>query len=225
MARQALAAGVGRQEQYTTVYSGMEVEPFLQRPASADAFRASLRLPEGAILLTQISRLAELKGHEYILAAAEQLRRDERLYFCFVGDGRLRGQVEAEIARRGLRDRFRLTGLLPPADIPAVCHATDILLHCSLREGLARALPQAMLAGKPVISFDIDGAAEVVDERTGVLTTPGNVDELVAAVRLLVSSAEMREQLGAAGRELCRERFDWRNMVEQIERVYRRLLG
>jgi glycosyltransferase involved in cell wall biosynthesis len=222
MTRQALSAGVGEARQYTTIYSGMEVEPYLARPSAADEFRRGLNLPDGAVLVTQVSRLAELKGHEFILQAA-RLLRSSNVYICFVGDGRLRPAIERQIAEMGLPDRFRLTGLLPPAMIPAVMHATDILVHCSLREGLARALPQAMLAGKPVVSYDVDGAAEVVSADTGVLLPPREVTGLAAAIDQLAGAAAQRERLGRAGREMAKARFDWRVMVDQIEALYKRL--
>jgi len=223
MTAQALAAGVGRAEQYATIYSGMEVEKFLDRPPEADAFRASLNLPTGAVLVTQVSRLAELKGHEFLVEAAARLA-DPRVHFCLVGDGRLRGRIEAEIARRGLAGRFRLTGLLPPGLMPAVTHAADIVAHCSLREGLARTLPQAMLAGRPVVSFDVDGAREVVDAETGLLLAPKDVAGLRTAIETLAASQSLRDRLGAAGRRRCREMFDHNRMVEQIEALYRALL-
>ncbi len=222
MTAQALSAGVGRDDQYTTIYSGMETEALLSRPPGADEFRASLGLPADAVLVTQVSRLAELKGHEYILAAAEQIA-DPRVRFCFVGDGALRGWIESEIANRGLGERVHLTGLLGPQRIPAVMHATDILVHCSLREGLARALPQAMLAGRPVISFDVDGAREVVDSQTGVLLEVGDVAGLELAIETLADRRDLRDRLGSAGREKCRTMFDHNRMVEQIEQVYLRL--
>lgn len=224
MTAQALAAGVGRAEQYATIYSGVEVEPYLARPADADAFRESLALPDGAILVMQVSRLFELKGHEYIIEAASRIG-DPRVHFCFVGDGSWRGRIEADVARRGLTDRFHLTGLLPPERIPAVMHAADILVHCSLREGLARTLPQAMLAATPVISFDVDGAREVVDEATGVLLPPKDVDGLVAGIENLAADADLRAALGAAGREKCREMFSHNHMVDRIEQLYLGLIG
>jgi len=224
MTAQALAAGVGLPEQYTTIHSGIEVESFLDRPAEADAFRASLELPEDAVLVTQVSRLAELKGHEDIISAAERIQ-NERVHFCFVGDGRLRGRIESEISRRGLSRRFHLTGLLPPEMIPAVMHATDVLVHCSYREGLARTLPQAMLACRPVISYDVDGAREVVNETTGVLLQPGGVVPLALAIHELARDADRRRRLGMAGRARCREMFDHNRMVDHIEELYRRLLS
>jgi glycosyltransferase involved in cell wall biosynthesis len=222
MTQQALAAGVGRAEQYTTIYSGMEVATFLDRPAEADIFRAGLGLPDGTILVTQVSRLAELKGHEYLIEAARRIE-DPRVHFCFVGDGAWRGRIEATIARCGLADRFRLTGLLAPERIPAVMHASDVVAHCSLREGLARALPQAMLAGRPVVSFDVDGAREVVSSDTGILLRPKDVAGLALAIETLASSRELSVRLGQAGRDLCRQRFDHVHMVDQIEALYRRL--
>ncbi len=223
MTQKALAAGVGSSEQYSTTYSGMEVDAFTNRPAEADEFRAGLNLPSDAILVTQVSRLAELKGHEYIIEAARQIE-DERVIFCFVGDGRLRSEIENQIKANGLAEKFRLTGLLHPEQMPAVMHATDILVHCSLREGLARTLPQAMLAGKPVVSFDVDGAAEVVNNDSGILIAPKDAAGLKFAVETLAGSAQLRGKLGNAGRSKCQKMFDHNLMVEQIESLYKELL-
>ncbi len=222
MTAQALAAGIGRPEQYSTIYSGMEVESFLQRPRETDKVRASLKLPPKAVVITQISRLAELKGHEFIIEAARQIT-DKRVCFCLVGDGRLRRQIESQIAELGLAKRFRLTGLVSPDRIPALLHASDILVHCSLREGLARALPQAMLAGLPVVSFDVDGAREVVDSNTGILLAPKDAPGMTMALETLADCKPLRKQLGDAGRARCREMFDHDRMVDQIEALYRRL--
>ena len=129
----------------------------------------------------------------------------------------------ASLWRAGLAGRFHLTGLVAPDRIPAVMHASDVVVHCSLREGLARALPQAMLAGKPVISFDVDGAREVVDGQTGILLPPKDAAGLRRAIETLASSRELRDRLGAAGRRRCRDMFDHERMVERIERVYERI--
>ncbi len=224
MTAQALADGVGAREQYTTIYSGMEVAPYIERTGEADEFRESLDVPDEAVLITQVSRLAELKGHEYLIDAAAQVA-ELPVWFCLVGDGKLREQIEADIRRRGLSGRFRLTGLVPPARIPAIMQASDIVIHCSLREGLARALPQAMLAGKCVISFDVDGAPEVVNDETGILVSPKDAAGLAEAIRRLVGDPDLRSRMGQAGQAACRQRFDHNRMVDQIEAVYGRILG
>lgn len=224
MSRQAMAEDIGEPELYTTIYSGMETGPFLTPTPAAKAFRDSLDLPDDAVLVTQVSRLAELKGHEYIIEAARDIT-DPRVHFCFVGDGRLRDEIELAIDDAAMSERFHLTGLLPREDMPAVMQATDILVHCSLREGLARTLPQAMLAGKPVISYDVDGAREVVTDDTGILLEPEEVDGLRLAIMKLADDPQLREKFGTAGRELCRQRFDWKFMVEEIQKVYESIPG
>jgi len=224
MTRQALAAGVGRPEQYTTIYSGVELEAFLTRPDAADAFRASLGVGPDEVLVTQVSRLAELKGHGYLLAAAARLA-GRGIHFCFVGDGRRRGRIARAIARGGLGRTVHLTGLLPPERMPEVFHASDVIVHCSLREGLARALPQGMLAGRPVVSFDVDGAREAVDADTGALLAAGDVGGLVAAIRVLAGAPDLRRRLGSAGRRRALSTFGHVRMIDRIDRLYGSLRG
>ncbi|UCE48154.1 MAG: glycosyltransferase, partial [Phycisphaerales bacterium] len=89
---------------------------------------------------------------------------------------------------------------------------------------LARALPQAMLCGKPAISFDVDGAREVVNEDTGRLIEPKNSEKLTEACAELIADKSLREKLGANGRESVKQKFAPATMVDVIEAVYRRLL-
>jgi glycosyltransferase involved in cell wall biosynthesis len=223
MTAKALAAGIGEPTQFRTIYSGMDIGPFVTPTPQAADLRQQLGVDDEDLLITQVARLAKRKGHEFLLAAAERLQ-DKPIVFAFVGDGRKRGAIERDIARRGLSN-VRLTGLLPPEQMPAVMQASDIVVHCSLREGLARALPQAMLAGKPVISFDQDGAREVVTDETGILVECGDVAGLTAAIGQLVDNPNQRAAMGAAGRERCSQRFDHNHMVDQIEACYRELLS
>ena len=72
-----------------------------------------------------------------------------------------------------MSDVFVFTGLVPPARVPELIQASDIIVHASYWEGLARVLPQALIAGKPVVSYDVDGAREVV--------IPGETGYLLAA--------------------------------------------
>ena len=93
-------------------------------------------------------------------------------------------------------------------------------MHCSLREGLARVLPQAMLCGRPAVSFDIDGAKEVVNESTGFLIEPENVQQLIYACRKLLESPDLRQRLGETARRSVKEKFAPDTMVDTIEAVY-----
>jgi glycosyltransferase involved in cell wall biosynthesis len=82
-----------------------------------------------------------------------------------------------------------------------------------------------MLCGRPVISFDVDGAKEVVNENTGRLVEPKNVVQLTAACAELISNKNLREKLGVQGREFVKEKFSPKTMADKIEAVYRRLVS
>lgn len=228
MTNQALAAGIGTPEKYVTAYSAIEEEDFLS-PIPEEkkrAFRQKYDIPAEAVVLVTIARLFHLKGHDFIIESAKELsRKFENVTWLFVGDGILTDQYKQRIKNLGLENRFRFTGLLPPDQIPLVIQSSDILVHCSLREGLARTLPQAMLCVRPAISFDVDGAREVVTDSTGRLIQPKNVDQLTAACAELIENRPLREKLGRQGRESVKQKFAPNTMVDTIEAVYNRLIG
>ena len=224
MTRQALAAGIGEARQYSTIYSGMDVEPFLHPPRDRTAVRHALGIPQDRIVIGTLARLQPLKGHDDILKIAGQLIADNpQLHFLWIGDGVFRARLEQAIAAAGLTPHFTFTGLISPAEVPGFLPAMDILVHPSYREGLPRALPQALLAGVTVIAYDCDGAAEVCRNcQTGLLVRPGDVNALAEAVATLAGDAALRAALANKGRELCRRQFDAQLMVDKLDELYRR---
>ncbi len=130
-----------------------------------------------------MARLFERKGHDDILAAAPRvLAANPRVRFVFIGDGILRDRLGADAERLGVGHAVHFTGLVPPDAIPSLLGGVDAVVHPSLREGLARVLPQALLVGRPVISYDVDGAKEVVLPTTGILLPPRDIAGLAAAI-------------------------------------------
>jgi len=222
MTEQFVAAGIAPREMFTTIYSGMEVEPFLNPPRPRDVVRRELRFGDSEVVIGKIARLFELKGHDDVIdAASEVVRQCPQTRFLFVGDGIWRERLQARIAAEGLQDFFRFTGLVPSDRIPELIHAMDAVVHCSLREGLARVLPQALIAGRPVISYDVDGAREVVlPDRTGFLLPPGSIKELAQSIVRLVQDSSLRMQWGAEGRRLFTDQFRHDHMAKEIRQVY-----
>ncbi len=222
MRDQSLAAHIGRAEQYVTVYSGMEIEPFLSPPVPREEIRRSLGLAPEDVAVGTIARLFHLKGHEDLLDAAPELcGRFANLRFLWVGDGLLRPAFERRIREMGLQDRFILTGLVQPSRIPELTQAMDILVHPSRREGLARAIPQGQLAGCPVVTYDVDGNREgLIDGETGFLIPAFDAGKLSARVAVLTEEQPLRRRMGDAGREFASRRFSARAMVDGLEKVY-----
>ena len=221
-----VAGGVAPREKFVTVYSGMDVAPFVEADRTRDEVRRELGYRPEHVVIGKIARLFHLKGHDDVVDAARQVvRRCDQARFLFVGDGILRESLERRIAEAGLTPYFQFTGLVAPSRIPSLVGAMDALVHASLREGLARALPQALIAGKPVVSYDCDGAREVVlNGQTGFLLAPRDVDGMANALVELVSSSELRSKLGGQGRERFTDQFRHETMTRRLRELYVRLL-
>lgn len=227
MRDKSLAAGIGSDQMYTTAYSAIDTELFTEAPPLRDIkdFRRKYGINDQSKVIVCVARLAELKGHEYVIESAKRLSaKYPECMWLFVGNGELTNDIKEHIHMASLGYKIRLTGLLRPEQIPLAIHSSDILVHCSLREGLARVLPQAMLCSKPVVSFDIDGAREVVNENTGRLIAAEDIDALTAACDELLANPQLCSRLGRNGFELVREKFSPKAMVDTIQSVYEKCL-
>jgi len=221
MSRLYLAAGIGRPEQFTRIFSGFNLEPFLGATNDLE-LRKSLGLDATHFVIGKIGRLYHLKGHADAIAALARLAPQmPNARLLFVGDGILRNDLVHEARGRGLAGKVLFTGLVPPADVARYIGIMDCVVHLSYREALSRALPQALAAGKPVIAYDFDGADEIcMENETGFIVPTGNTE--TAARRLLQLAAEpaLCLKFGQAGRAFVQENFSIQKMVDDQYNLY-----
>ncbi len=221
MIDQCVAAGVAPREKYRVVYSGMRLEKF--HDAQPDpALRAALGIPENAPVIGTLARLFPLKGYEYVLPAARELiQAGSPVHFLIIGDGSLRGELEAKLRADGIGERFHFAGLIAPDEVGHYLANIDLLWHLSLREGLPRSVVQALATGKPAIGFRLDGTPEVlIDGETGWCVAPGDVGAVVRHSTELLADPTSARRLGANGQKMTAERFDWENMGDLLEADY-----
>jgi glycosyltransferase involved in cell wall biosynthesis len=224
MTKLYLAAGIGKPAMFTRIFSGFDLEPFLN--ATNDlALRQKLGLDETHFVIGKIARIFKLKGHADLLRAfAKIVPQVPHARLLFVGDGSLRGETETLARELGVADKVIFTGLVPPADVARYVGIMDCLAHLSYREALSRALPQALAAGKPVIAYDFDGADEVcVEGKTGFLIRTGDVDAAAEKLVRLARDPELRHNFGRAGSAFVRENFSVEKMVEGQYAIYQKL--
>lgn len=226
MSQQYLDAGIGTQDKYTTVYSGMDVDNFLKPPRSRETVRREFGISDDEVVVGKIARLFNLKGHEYLIEAAPTIvAKAPNVRFLLVGDGILQASLQQRIAELGLSERFIFAGLIPPDEVTSFIHAMDVVAHTSVWEGLARVLPQALIGGKPIVSYNIDGAPEVcLNNETGFLVPPRSIDELAEAIGRLAADENLRQRLGNNGRERFTDQFRHEFMTERIREVYQSVL-
>ncbi|MBL8747420.1 MAG: glycosyltransferase [Phycisphaerae bacterium] len=224
MTKQFRNARIGRPEQFVTVRSGMEIEPFETARAgeSREEMRNELGFGAGDVVIGTVARLAELKGHDDLLdALADDLKQRPELKLLWVGDGWWRGRLEKRLAELGLAGRVTISGMVPPERVPAMIRAMDLVVHPSYREGLPRVVPQALLSGVPVVAYDVDGTGEVcIDQETGRLVRAGDITCLREAVEWVLADPARARQTAERGKAMCRAWFSAERMVESLERVY-----
>jgi glycosyltransferase involved in cell wall biosynthesis len=219
-----LGYGIGRASQYHLVPLGFDLAPFaaIGREARAQA-RLELNIAGDAEVITTVGRLTAIKDQSRLLAVAREVAGQRpRLVLLIVGDGELRGGLEAEAAAHGLGGHVRFLGWR--RDLPTIYAATDVFALTSRNEGTPVALIEAMASGVPGVSTDVGGVATVIDnESMGIRVPLGDDAGFVAGIVRLLDSAD-RDEMGARARAHVLERFERRRLVSDIARLYRRLL-
>jgi glycosyltransferase involved in cell wall biosynthesis len=215
IAEEYINRGIGRPDQYTTVYSGVNLDEF------ADAEPAENLLGDQPRVV-MVGRLADGKGHEVLLDAVASMDGFEGSV-SIIGDGPLSDSLAAEIEERGLSDQVFLTGFRD--DVPRVLAASDVLVLPSFREGTPRVIIEAMASGLPVIATDIAGIPEqIIDGENGYLIPTGDAAMLADRIEMLLSNAELRERMGAHCLERV-NRFSASTMIKDLDKVYQQLLA
>lgn len=226
ISQKAIAAGVDKPEKFQTIYSGMELDWFLNAKFDSEKIRKEFKIPLNAPVVGKIARLFPLKGHDELMdAAPEIVRRVPDVRFFLIGDGILQEHLIERAKEAGILENFVFAGLVDRERIPELISAMDVVVHTSLREGLARVLPQSLAMGKPCVSFDIDGAPEVViNDKTGYLVKPFDSVGLADSISKILENDELRKKMGDEGRKLVDPPFRHETMVQEISDVYQMLI-
>ncbi len=227
MTKQAVDAGLAPASRFTTVRSGMEVDRFTPDLEIRNTLRKQWGIADEEVAVGTVARLFKNKGYEDIIKAIPRaIEGNNKLKFVWIGDGDYRNRYEQSLQAINMHSRVHMTGLVPPTEIPKLMNGFDMLVHASHWEGLPRTVVQASLMEVPAISYDNDGAPEVViPHETGVLVKCGQADQLAEAIIQLSADPEQRRTLGRAARVKCLTAFDWRRMVDQLEQLYSDLLS
>ncbi len=177
-------------------------------------------LPDGARVLLLVGPIAMHKGHREAVWALNVMRcLYDDVHLVIVGQGHDEERVRrfGEIIR--MSEWVYYAGEV--ADVGPWLAQADVVWVPSLREVGRQAALEAMAAGRPVVASRLPGLAEVIDDgRTGYLVTPGDKAELCRQTRILLEHAELRREMGEAGKRRVAERFAPERMVEAIAHVY-----
>ncbi len=213
------------------MFNGVGEEFFTSRNEARSAeWRKKYHIPPDAIVSLTAARLAEVKGHVIQLHALELLRardRKSRLVCVWAGGGELREALAADIARRNLSDCVYMVG--QQSDMAPWLDVADIFTLTSMMEGMPISIMEAMARGLPVAATSISGIPEELGDTGALLPdpqrdAPGAVTQLANTWAAWSRSAEVRMQVGAAGRLRAAQHFRADSMLQRVSEVLERAI-
>jgi sugar transferase (PEP-CTERM/EpsH1 system associated) len=187
--------------------------------------RQSLEIPDTQFVIGTVGRLVPVKDQDTLLAALVYLRNaGVRCLALIAGEGPLRLGLETRARTLNLGSVLRFLGNRD--DVDRVLAMLDVFVLTSVSEGLPNTILEAMASGLPVVSTNVGGVDELVENgKTGILVPPKNPEMLAAAVSTLARDPELRGRMGAEGQRKARAGFGLRRMLDEYQRFYLELAG
>jgi glycosyltransferase involved in cell wall biosynthesis len=184
--------------------------------------------PAKPLRIICVASLLEVKGHTYLVEACRILRERRIAFHCdLVGAGERRAQIEAQITKAGLGDAFTFHGPQPRAVVRRMFHQANVKVLASvptssgLREGIPVALMEAMACGLPVISSQLSGIPELVENGvSGILVAPRDSLALADGLERLAQDINLRVRMGTAGRVRILREFDLSQNASALAKLF-----
>ncbi len=205
-----------------TVYNGVDQSVFKPAPLISRTVRDLYDIKENEKVILFLSHITRQKGIDVaIMAFAEILHRKSNLKLMIVGDGDYLPEVKSLVQCLRLETYVIFTGAIDYEKVPGYINAGDILLFPTIRqEGLPFIILEAMACGKPVVASNIGGNSDVLEHgKTGLLTKPGSIEEIVKSLERLLDDAGFSRHLAQNALNEVKHGFSKESMIQGIERV------
>ena len=209
---------------FISIPTGVDLNRFNGRGERAKV-RAEWGLEAAQPAVGIIAVLRSMKNHRLFLEAAAQLhKRMSNARFFIIGDGPMRATLKKRAEELGINDAVCFTG--HRQDMPDVLAALEVVVLCSSTgEGVPQVIAQALAMQRPVVATEVGSVSElVIDESTGLLIAPDNVEALTEAIARLLQDPPLAARLAASGRRLVEERFSEEKMAEAVEKLLLQLI-
>jgi glycosyltransferase involved in cell wall biosynthesis len=210
---------VGRQEQITVIYTGIDPEPF-RRPVDVASLKASLGIPVSAPVIGSVGRLSTQKSPADFVRVAEAVHRSKPdAHFVWVGDGPLEEDVRNLSSSLQLDSAIHWLGRR--SDIHQLLQLFDCLILTSRWEGFPLVVLEAMAAGVPVVATDILGTRELIHQGVNGWLAPARDTESLADLVLdLLTNPLQADAFRQASRARIEKEFTRTRMLAMIQNLY-----
>lgn len=216
--QRVLVDGGVDESRIAVVHSGIDLGRFENVPPNN--FREELGFPAEAPVIGNVAAMADHKGQRYLIAAMPSvLAAEPQARLVIVGDGELRGALEAQVRELDVGRAVTFTGFR--TDVPQWLDFFDVFVMSSHLEGLCTSVLDALAMRRPVVVADAGGLPEIVTHEEHGLVVPAKDPEALAqAIVRLLGDRELGRRLAEAGRRRVQTQFSADRMVEGTLGVY-----
>lgn len=203
----------------TRIYKGHDLGWYQEASAELEQFG----VPKGAFVVCSTGRNSPRKGYDVLVDAMSSLPDDVNAHLVLVGDAVGNEQLKAQVAQSSHPERIHFTGYRN--DAPTIAAASDVfVLPSTEREGLPRAVIEAMAYGVAPVVTSVGGMPELVEDGvSGLVVPPTNPAVLSSAIECLYRDRELVEKIGRAARERIANNFHTSQTVRETGELYKAL--
>jgi glycosyltransferase involved in cell wall biosynthesis len=182
---------------------------------------------DGKVTFGFAARIEKLKGAMVLIDALGRACRQERnLFVNLAGDGSQRQKIAARVKALNVAGHYRYHGVYThPEECRAFMESLDVFVMPSFTEGTPNSVVEAMACGKPIIASAVGGIPDMIGDDAGLLATPGDADELAAAMIRLARDPELRQKMGNAARARYSRLFSPKVVTPLMIETYRRVIN
>ncbi len=218
---------IGKNIPFEVVRSGIDIDGYLseaiQTVEGKLQFRKKLGMNAEDIVMITVGRFSNSKAQRYAIQAFAALQKKYTyLKFLLIGEGEMLDECKALVKTLKILDGS-IYFLGYQQDIPKYLSISDLFIFTSLREGLPRVIVEASLLKVPVVTFEVEGAKEVLEnEKSGFIVPQTNLDELISKTEQLILHPALRQTFGKSSYDHVIQLWDMRIMAQKLYKIYNR---
>jgi len=218
---------VRENNKFVTIYNGVRLSEIEDRKPSS-AVRQAYGIKHKSLLIAVVARIEPLKGQKYLIEACGRIKWElGDFHLLLVGDivdSKYLKECEELAIKIGIQDRIIFSG--HQNNVTQILDEIDIFVLPSLFEAFPRSLIEAMGAGKPVVTTDVGGCGEAIEDTvSGFIVPAGSSMGLAEKLITLARNPNLRRKVGEAARVRAENMFSIQRNVNQTEQLYREVLG
>ena len=219
----ALDKKICRKDKLQVIFNGVDIESY-ENGAHGAVTRKDLNIPEDAFVVGMVGRVSPQKAPDVFVKMAKQVKNKvPNAHFIIVGNGNQEAEIRKYAEDNGFSDSLHITGWV---DNPmSYVELFDVACLLSRWEGFGLALPEYMMAGKPIVASKVDAIPNIVrNEENGLLVEVDNAAEASEAVIRLYRNAKFKQNLVVQGIKDVHSKFDAQRVAKEHEKLFEELV-